>query len=297
MNTSLRKVASTILSIVVIVALIAFKVYYKDHKSSSLKTEENQYYQLDTLNNALECTTIHKQLLDFVKKADETLKKGGSVSVPLYFGTGNCGHSGDYRGKLPELDKATETYLRNFKDVTQNMDTNHDHKLSAKELDSLIDDIDALADKGHALHEIYSQTEKAWYQARLDAVGSDSSREHIHWVYTLALDIDHLSETLEKENVNVGDAEKTIAALKDHLKEMKEAMEDSGEWNQKASISTWAAGMPDYLKAAEQRLDFVKNKASSASAEQVEESIATFQEAQILDQPEHFEDTFIVPEH
>lgn len=295
MNSTLRKVASTIGSIIVVVGIIAIKGCNRVGNKETLKTEEKQYYQLDELNNALDCNVIHHELLEFMRKSSPTIEKGGSVTVPLMFSTRNCGRSIDYRGKIPELHSASETYLRNFQEVTRSLDSNGDHKMSPEEFDAAVDNFNALADKGQDLFHIYGEVEEKWYKARLDTIGHDHARRHVHWVYTLALDINLITRSLRKDDVDVPVVEKAIASLKQNLADMKDDMEGS-DWNQQDKIEQWAQGIPDFLQAAQTRLDFIKNKAATATEDEKEASQADFRDAEIGDQPESFEDTFVVPE-
>lgn len=295
MSTTLRKVASTVGGIIVVIGLIAFKVHHRMSNDEALKTEERQLYQLKYLNNALSCNTIHHELLEYMSNAVPTLRKGGSVPIPGLFHSGDCGSPGDYRGKIPELDTAMAAYVRNYKEVTSNIDTDHDRKMSPAEFNVLIDNISALNEKKEALSAVYSQVEEKWYRARLETIGDDSDRLHVHWVYTLALDINLISHALNSDTVDVPAVEKAMANLQQNLTEMKKDMDDS-DWSQKDAIAQWAADIPSFLKAAETRLDFVKTKLATATDKAKEASIDEFSEHDILDQPDHFKDTFIVPE-
>lgn len=295
MSVTLRKTASTVGGIIVVISLIAFKVYYRMSNDEALKTEEKQYYQLKDLNNALSCSTVHQELLEYMSDAVPTLRKGGSVPIPGLFNSRDCGTSVDYRGKIPELDAATASYLRNYKEVTSHIDADHDRKMSPAEFNDLIDNVSALSEKGSALSAVYNQVKENWYKARLDTIGDDSDRLHVHWVYTLALDINLITRALNSDSVDVPAVEKAMANLQQNLTEMKKDMDDS-DWSQKAAIAQWASEIPGFLKAAETRLNFVKTKLATATDKAKEASIDEFSENSMADQPDHFQDTFIVPD-
>lgn len=295
MTTPPLRIGSTALGIAAFIAIFAFKACNGINSNTKSNMEETQYYQLNTLNSALNCINIHNELGNFVIQANVALMKKDSVQIPDAFDTGKCGQPAEEKGKIPKLEEATKHYLHDFQEVTQTIDTNNDHILSAKEFDTLRDNYQALTGKIKALRDIYLPIKAEWYRTRIDIIGSDHSRQHIYWVYTLAQDINPLTRELQKENFDIPEAEKTLATLKSHLNEMNSAMQVSNSWDQKDIISKWEKDISDFMKAAEQRIDFVKNKASSASEEDIEDSIYAFQEAQILDQPTHFKDTFLIP--
>lgn len=290
MNISLRKIASTLGSILIVIGVVVAKGCNR----TKLDNENTQYYQLDELNHANDCSTIHNELVDFIVDAQPTIEKGKSVRLPAQFSTRACGQTVDVHGQIPALHNASVAYLNEYKATTSSIDANGDHMMSPSEFKTLVEKHDALYQKGVALHNIYNVEEEKWYRARLETVGSDHSRRYIHWIYTLALDINATTRNLESDNVDIATAEKTIANLKQNIAEMKEDMIDSN-WDTKADLSAWLETMPAYLEAAEVRLNFVKTKAASASDEQKEASIDEFEEAAISDQPDNFSDMFIVP--
>lgn len=290
MNIPSRKVVSTVIGILIVIAV----VIVKGGNRNKLDKENTQYYQLDELNHANECREIHNQLVDFMVDAQPIIQKGKSVPLPDHFDTLACGRLVDVHGQIPALHDAEVAYLNEYKAITSNIDTDGDHKVSPQEFDVLVDKYDLLYQKGMALKTVYDIEEEKWYKARLETVGSDHARRHIHWVYTLALDINAITRNLCADKVDVDAAEKSLANLKQNVAEMKEDMDDSS-WAKKETFSSWVATIPEFLQAAETRLDFVKTKAATATDEQKEDSIETFKDASINDQPTHFEDTFVVP--